>query len=96
MDHNGAWEILEDKKFKRQRISYERNDQTREALANCVELLSKADDPARLGDRKYGRYAGTYGYKLTKSLRVIYKICYDTHQILLMIMGDHKKVYGRD
>lgn len=96
MHRNGAWEVLWDKKFRQCLKKYKRDTKVRKALAECVKVLSAEEDPARLGDRKYGRYAGAYGYNLSKSVRVIYKVDYVAHRVRLVALGDHKEAYGSD
>lgn len=96
MHHKGAWDIREKKAFQQGRKKYRRDTRVCKALAACVEALSTEEDPARLGDRKYWRYAGTYGYNLSKSIRVIYKVDYGAHRVLLVAIGDHKEVYLSD
>lgn len=54
------------------------------------------DDPARLGRRKTGRHHNSYGYNLTKSDRLIFRIDYTNKIIILVDIGDHKNVYGGD
>lgn len=93
---NGAWEILGNDKFRQGQKKYKHDIEVCKALAACVEALSTDEDPARLGDRKYGRYEGTYGYALSRSIRVLYKVDYGAHQVLLVALGNHKEVYGRD
>ena len=96
MHHNGAWAVLWDKKFRHCLKKYKRDAKVLKALAACVRALSAEEDPARLGDRKYGRYAGAYGYNLSKSIRVIYKVDYGAHRVRLVALGDHKEAYGSD
>ncbi len=75
---------------------YKRDAKVLKALAACVKALSTEEDPARLGDGKYGRYAGACGYNLSKSIRVIYKVDYGAHRVRLVALGDHKEAYGSD
>ncbi len=95
MHHTGAWDIRKEK-FEQGLKKYRRDPNVRKALAACVEALATEENPERLGKRKVNQYAGLYGYRLSKSMRVIYQINYDTHQITLVTLGSHKEVYGSD
>ena len=75
---------------------YSRDSRVRKALKDCLHYLPCEKDPGRMGDSKSGRYKGTYGYNLSGSLRLIYKVDYENHRIILLAMGDHKEVYLRD
>ena len=96
MCDNGDWKVFWDKKFQLRFKKYKRDNEVCKALAACVGALAAEKDPVRLGDRKYGRYAGAYGYNLSKPIRVIYKVDYDVHRIRLVALGDHKEAYGSD
>ena len=90
------WDVVESSRFQKDKRKYSRDEQVCKALASCLTYLPREEDPGRMGDVKCGPYAGTYGYRLTKSIRLIYKVDRDTHQITLEVMGTHKEVYGSD
>ena len=90
------WKVLESAKVRKSRKKYSSDAQVCKALESCLKQILNEEDPRRMGDRKYGIYEGTYGYNLTKSIRLICQIDYNAHQIKLLAMGDHKEVYGRD
>ena len=90
------WEVVSSAKVRKNLKKYTNNKQVRGALAQCIKYLSLEEDPGRIGDRKCGRYAGMYGYSLTRSERLIYKVDHESHRIILISMGDHKEVYGHD
>ena len=95
MPDNGGWEIILGGRFRRRMRGYERSIE-RCARPGCMQLLSSGADPARLGDRKYGRYDVLYGYPLSGSIRVLDRVDYDARSIILIAIGDHKEVCGRD
>ena len=66
------------------------------APSTCLTYLLCEEDPARMGNAKSGRYKGAYGYNLPSSIRLIYKVDYENHEIYLIIIGNHKEVYGCD
>lgn len=90
------WKVVESVKVRKSRKKYSSDARVCKALESCLRQLPNEEDPRRIGDRKYGIYDGTYGYNLTKSIRLIYKVDYNARQIKLLAMGDHKEVYGRD
>jgi addiction module RelE/StbE family toxin len=58
--------------------------------------LSNSDDPGKLGLPKKGRWSGYYAYDLGRSHRLIYKVLYKEKIILIVAVGDHRQVYGKD
>lgn len=61
-----------------------------------IKSLENSVNPAAIGIPKKGRYGGCLGAHITKSVVVIYRVDYPARQIDLLVMGDHKTVYGRD
>lgn len=58
--------------------------------------LATSEDPADAGVPKKGRLKGYLAYELGRSYRLIYKVVSRQKIILLVVVGDHKSVYGRD
>ena len=90
------WEVVTSAKFDKGRAQYSRDKSIGRRLQERLELLPWAKDPGRLGDRKSGRLSGVYSLKISKSIRLLYVVDYDKHQIRLLGMGNHKEMYGRD
>jgi mRNA-degrading endonuclease RelE of RelBE toxin-antitoxin system len=54
------------------------------------------DDPRKLGIPKKVNNVTIYVARLSDSFRVFYSILYDEKIIQILIIGDHKEVYGKD
>ena len=91
-----SWTIMESDVFRRMHRKYSRDQRVCRVLESHLKVLREEEDPARQGDRKVGRLAGCYSLSITSSIRVVYQIDYEAHQINLITMGDHKEVYGHD
>lgn len=65
-------------------------------LDNILRLLRQADDPRKIGDRKSGQLKDVYSAKLSRSVRLVYKVLDDSREIQLINIGDHKQAYGHD
>ena len=85
------WDIVKSAKFDKLRTQYSRDKTIYRKLQESLALLSQAQDPGRLG-----RLKGVYALGISKSIRLLYIVDYDMHQIRLLVVGDHKVVYGRD
>lgn len=88
--------MLTDTVYDRAVKKYSRDRQVMTALNTCLAYLPYEEDPARMGNAKSGWYKGAYGYNLSSSIRLIYKVDYENHEISLIIIGNHKEVYGHD
>ena len=69
-----------------------RSDGYKNAL---FELISSID-PERVGGRKHGHLNHLYGYRITKSYRLLYYVDRGKGEIVIVDLDDHKNVYGRD
>jgi len=58
--------------------------------------LTNSEDPTKLGDRKHGRFKYCYGYNITKSIRLLYRVFFKEKVIQLIDLDDHKNLFGRD
>lgn len=65
-------------------------------LKRAIEQLEKADNPAQLGTRKRGSYSDAYSYEIGKSIRLIYRVNFDSMTLEFVAIGTHKEVYGSD
>ncbi len=64
------------------------------AVDVAVDVLGASENPADLG--RYKQNKKLYAYKLSKGDRLLYKIDYNNHKVILYRVCDHKSVYGRD
>ena len=53
-------------------------------------------NPTDLGKPKRGKFKGYFAYEIGRSYRLIYKVINPQQIILLVVVGDHKSVYGKD
>ena len=91
-----TWNVEATGIFHKNAKKYSKDTQVRNALNSRLTLLQNREFPERLGDIKSGSLRGIYGLRLTKSIRLLYQVDYDTHTIRLINVGDHKEVYGKD
>lgn len=62
----------------------------------AISHLATYENPADAGIPKKGRLKGYFAYEIGRSHRLIYKVISRQKMILLLVVGDHKYVYGRD
>jgi mRNA-degrading endonuclease RelE of RelBE toxin-antitoxin system len=62
----------------------------------AIRELEQSDDPTTLGTFKQGTNLRCYAYNVTKSLRLLYTIDREGHLIVIIALGDHKQLYGKD
>jgi len=74
------------------KLSSDLKKQTDIAIIN----LATSENPVNLGTPKRGRFKGYFAYEISRSYRLIYKVINPQQIILLVIVGDHKLVYGKD
>jgi len=63
---------------------------------DAILTLAKSESPTDLGILKKGKFKGYLAYELGRSYRLIYKVINQQKIILLIVVGDHKSVYGKD
>lgn len=66
------------------------------ALEEAISDLANSDNPASLGSRKRGSFSDAYSYDIGKSVRIIYRVNFNNKVIVLVAVGSHKEVYGKD
>ena len=77
--------------------SYKKLSSELQARTDCaVRTLARSESPEDLGIQKKGRFRGYFAYNLGRSYRLIYQVCTLQNAVLLIVVGDHKSVYGRD
>jgi mRNA-degrading endonuclease RelE of RelBE toxin-antitoxin system len=88
------WQIRETDQVLRQfrKLGDRQKKQYREAIKN----LAGSDDPTKLGTFKRGKKYSAYYYELDRSSRLAYRVINEEMVILLLDVGDHKEVYGKD
>ncbi len=72
------------------------SSQLQKQTEDAILALVKSESPAELGVTKKGKYKGYLAYELNQSYRLIYKVINPQKIILLIVVGDHKSVYGKD
>jgi len=89
-----VWIIHYSKTFERQysKLSSELGKRVDTAITD----LESSDDPAKLGEPKLGSLKNCFAYEIGKQYRIIYSVNKAEIMILLLKVGKHKDVYGRD
>ncbi|MGI0014904.1 MAG: type II toxin-antitoxin system RelE family toxin [Nitrososphaera sp.] len=88
------WQIRETDQVLRQfkKLGDLQKKQYREA----IKTLASSGDPRKLGTFKRGKKYSAYYYELGRSFRLVYLVINEEMLILLLDLGDHKQVYGKD
>ena len=68
----------------------------RKRVDQAILQLAKSENPADAGVPKRGRFKGYFAYEIGRSYRLIYKVINQQKIVLLVVVGDHKSVYGKD
>ncbi len=72
------------------------SSQLQKQTDDAILTLAKSESPRDLGIPKKGKFKGYLAYELGRSYRLIYKVINPQKIILLIVVGDHKTVYGKD
>lgn len=72
------------------------SSQMRRRVDEAVLQLAESENPADAGIPKRGRFKGYFAYEIGRSYRLIYRVVDRLKIILLVVVGDHKSVYGRN
>lgn len=91
---SAKWQIRETDEVLRQFKKL--GDQQKKQYREAVKTLANSDDPRKLGTFKRGKKYVAYYYELGRSFRLIYQVINEEMVILLLDVGDHKEVYGKD
>jgi len=88
------WNTQKTKSFEKsyRKLSSVLKKQTDIAIIN----LATSVNPENMGNPKRGKFKGYFAYEISRSHRLIYKVINPQQIILLIIVGDHKLVYGKD
>ena len=89
------WNIQESETVREQLEYYRADKAVTHSYLQFVKELARSGNPASMGSPKKGRHHGAFGRRITKSVRLVYRICYAARRIDLVNLGDHKRVYGR-
>jgi len=86
------WEFDRKSRFKKQYklLGSIRQERVKKALGQ----LGSSERPESLG--VYKSSMKIYAYELGQDDRIIFKVDYDRHTIVLVRVGDHKMIYGKD
>lgn len=90
------WTLVQSRRYERHLKGYRHDQAITGALSERLESLRGVEESERLGDHKIGRLEGTYGMRLSKSVRLLYAVDHPARVIRLLDIGNHKEVYGRD
>lgn len=91
---SAKWRIVETDQVLRQFKKL--GDQQKKQYREAIRTLASSDDPRKLGTFKRGRKYSAYYYELGRSFRLVYQVVKEQMIILLLDVGDHKEVYGKD
>lgn len=93
----GLWRIIDDAISKDLKIlqSNKKAKSAFEEFIRCVDELEPGDDPTRFSMRKARLGKGIWGYELTRSLRLVYRIDFDEKLFILTGLGDHKAIWKK-
>ena len=70
--------------------------QMRRRVDEAILQLAESENPADAGIPKKGRFKGYFAYEIGRSYRLIYRVVNRQKIVLLVVVGDHKSVYGKD
>ena len=90
------WDIYTDKNFDKKLDKIRSNTAVLKMYKIAVSKLARSSRPETLGDRKHGHLRLVYGYRLTKSHRLLYHVDYNKRVIILVDLDDHKNLYSAD
>lgn len=90
------WKLVQSNQYVKHMKRYRHDQAVIKVLHERVKSLRKATEPRRLGDIKVGQLNGAYGTRLSKSVRLLFTVDDDAHEIRLLNIGNHKEVYGHD
>ncbi len=91
---SSKWQVRETDQVARQFKKLD--DQQKKRYREAVKTLANSDDPRTLGTFKRGKRYAAYYYELDRSFRLVYQVINEEMIILLLAVGDHKEVYGKD
>lgn len=90
------WNVYTDKNFDKKLHKIRSNKEVRDKCRIAMLELVNSPHPEMLGDRKRGHLRHLYGYRLTRSYRMLYSVDYNEEAIILVDLDDHKNIYGKD
>jgi addiction module RelE/StbE family toxin len=88
------WKTHLSKTFEKQYSKLSSEISQRVQLA--IKELESSDDPTRLGEPKQGALKNCFAYEIGNKYRIIYSVNKQEIVILLLKVGKHKDVYGKD
>lgn len=94
----GPWRIITDEVTKEIRnLRFNTQAKTSyETFVSDVSELGPDDNPRRFSTRKARLGKDVWGCDLSKSMRLVYRIDVDKKLFILVGLGDHKTIWGRD
>jgi addiction module RelE/StbE family toxin len=88
------WEIYYSKTFLKQYPKL--NSEIKLRVQNAINELKSSIDPTKLGEPKQGDLKNCFAYEVGNKYRIVYTVYKTEIAILLLKVGKHKDVYGKD
>ncbi len=88
------WKIHYSKTFEKQYSKL--SSELSRRVHSAIKELESSDDPMKLGELKQGSLKNCFAYEIGNKYRIIYAVYKAEIVILLLRVGKHKDVYGRD
>lgn len=90
------WKIRLNDNFVRKLHKHSSKRDVIDGYENAALDLIHSVDPERPGDHKRGSLNRLYGCRITKSYRLLYYVDRSRKEVVMVDLGGHKNVYGRD
>lgn len=88
------WEIYYSKTFLKQYSKL--NSEIKQRVQIAINDLRSSNDPMKLGEPKQGHLKNCFGYEIGNKYRIVYTVYKTQIAVLLLRVGKHKDVYGKD
>jgi addiction module RelE/StbE family toxin len=88
------WTIYYSKTFHKQRLKLD--SEIRKKVDVAISDLQSSNDPTKLGEPKLGSLKNCFAYEIGNKYRIIYSVNKLEIVVLLLKVGKHKDVYGKD
>jgi addiction module RelE/StbE family toxin len=89
-----VWKIQYSKTFEKQYSKL--SSELSQRVQSAINELESSDDPMKLGEPKQGSLKNCFAYDIGRKYRIIYNVCKIEIVVLLLKVGKHKDVYGKD
>jgi addiction module RelE/StbE family toxin len=89
-----VWKVYLSKTFEKQYSKL--SSEISERVDSAINELESSDDPTKLGEPKQGSLKNCFAYEIGNKYRIVYTVYKTEIAILLLKVGKHKDVYGKD